>query len=89
MTPIRSCCLLMMPAIIISHCARAGCQCLGLALCSRGGDGAPARTIRYGLGGVKGVGAQAVEHLIARRDSGGPLRKICLIGCARVGSENL
>ena len=41
-----------------------------------GGEGAPARTIRYGLGGVKGVGAQAVEHLIARRDSSGPFKDL-------------
>ena len=41
-----------------------------------GGEGAPARTIRYGLGGVKGVGAQAVEHLISRRDSSGPFKDL-------------
>ena len=41
-----------------------------------GGDGAPARTIRYGLGGVKGVGAHAVEHLIARREQDGPFQDL-------------
>ena len=31
-----------------------------------------ARTIRYGLGAVKGVGQGAIEHIVAARDAGGP-----------------
>jgi DNA polymerase-3 subunit alpha len=37
---------------------------------------ASARTIRYGLGAVKGVGEGAVEAIIAERGRGGPFRSI-------------
>jgi DNA polymerase-3 subunit alpha len=32
--------------------------------------------IRYGLGGVKGTGAQAIEAIVAARDTGGPFRDL-------------
>ncbi len=38
--------------------------------------GQGARTIRYGLGGVKGVGAQAVENLVAQRNLGGSFKDL-------------
>jgi DNA polymerase-3 subunit alpha len=35
-----------------------------------------ARQIRYGLGGVKGTGAAAIEAIVASRKSGGPFRDL-------------
>ena len=42
-----------------------------------------AQTIRYGLGGVKGTGAAAIEAVVAARESGGPFRDLFDF-CARV-----
>jgi DNA polymerase-3 subunit alpha len=35
-----------------------------------------ARRIRYGLGAVKGTGEQAIENIVAARESGGPFRDL-------------
>ena len=35
-----------------------------------------AKRIRYGLGGIKGTGAQAIEAIVAARDAGGPFRDL-------------
>ncbi|MBV2180354.1 MAG: DNA polymerase III subunit alpha [Castellaniella sp.] len=45
--------------------------------------GQPPRTIRYGLGGVKGTGQAAVEAILAARDAGGPFASLFDF-CARV-----
>jgi DNA polymerase-3 subunit alpha len=34
------------------------------------------RSIRYGLGGIKGTGKQAIEAIVAARESGGPFRDL-------------
>ncbi|WP_323000435.1 OB-fold nucleic acid binding domain-containing protein, partial [Castellaniella sp.] len=46
-------------------------------------QGKPPRTIRYGLGGVKGTGQSAVEAILAARDAGGPFASLFDF-CARV-----
>ncbi len=35
-----------------------------------------AKTIRYGLGGIKGTGRAAIEAIVAARESGGPFRSL-------------
>ncbi|MGB6241979.1 MAG: DNA polymerase III subunit alpha [Castellaniella sp.] len=45
--------------------------------------GQPPRTIRYGLGGVKGTGQSAVESILAAREAGGPFVSLFDF-CARV-----
>jgi DNA polymerase-3 subunit alpha len=35
-----------------------------------------AQRIRYGLGGIKGTGAQAIEAIVAAREKGGPFRDL-------------
>jgi len=45
--------------------------------------GLPPRTIRYGLGGVKGTGQSAVEAILAAREAGGPFASLFDF-CARV-----
>jgi DNA polymerase III subunit alpha len=42
-----------------------------------------ARTIRYGLGAIKGTGAAAIEHLVSVRRSGGPFKGLLDL-CRRV-----
>ncbi len=49
---------------------------------------ADVRTLRYGLGAIRGVGASAVEHLIAVRASGGPFRSLEDL-CARIDLSRL
>lgn len=39
-------------------------------------QGKPPRTIRYGLGGVKGAGQAAIEAIIATRNEGGPFTSL-------------
>ncbi len=46
-------------------------------------QGKPPRTIRYGLGGVKGTGQSAVEAILAAREAGGPFASLFDF-CARV-----
>jgi DNA polymerase-3 subunit alpha len=46
-------------------------------------QGKPPRTIRYGLGGVKGTGHAAVDAIIAAREAGGPYTSLFDF-CARV-----
>src|SRR5690606_1188764 len=46
-------------------------------------QGRPPRTIRYGLGGVKGTGQSAVEAIVAAREAGGPFTGLFDF-CARV-----
>ncbi|WP_323012602.1 DNA polymerase III subunit alpha [Castellaniella sp.] len=46
-------------------------------------QGRPPRTIRYGLGGVKGTGQGAVEAILAARQAGGPFASLFDF-CARV-----
>ncbi len=35
-----------------------------------------AKQVRYGLGGIKGTGEQAIESIVAARDAGGPFRDL-------------
>ncbi len=42
-----------------------------------------ARTVRYGLGGIKGTGRGAIEAIVAARDAGGPFASLFDL-CARV-----
>jgi len=46
------------------------------------------KRIRYGLGAIKGVGAAAVESLIAERERGGPYRDLLDL-CRRVDPQKL
>jgi DNA polymerase-3 subunit alpha len=45
-----------------------------------------ARTIRYGLGAIKGTGQGAIEHLVARRAAGGPFAGLFDF-CARLDKQ--
>ncbi|WP_368646918.1 DNA polymerase III subunit alpha [Castellaniella ginsengisoli] len=51
-------------------------------------QGRPPRTIRYGLGGVKGTGQAAVEAIIAARAAGGPFTGLFDF-CARVDRHSV
>ncbi|MBN8481877.1 MAG: DNA polymerase III subunit alpha [Xanthomonadales bacterium] len=53
-----------------------------------GADGAPSRTIRYGLGAVKGVGQGAVENLVEARTRGGAFRDLADF-CQRVDAQKI
>ena len=44
--------------------------------------------IRYGLGGIKGVGSAAAEAIVAEREANGPYRSF-LDFCLRLGGSNL
>src|SRR5262249_20275413 len=48
--------------------------------------GAPSRSIRYGLGAVKGVGRGAVENLVDARQAGGAFRDLARL-CERVDAH--
>jgi len=48
--------------------------------------GAPPRTMRYGLGAVKGTGQGAVEDIIRARTEGGPFKDLFDF-CRRVGKQ--
>jgi DNA polymerase-3 subunit alpha len=45
-----------------------------------------AKSVRYGLGGIKGTGAGAIEAIIAARTAGGPFRDVFDL-CARVDKQ--
>jgi DNA polymerase-3 subunit alpha len=53
-----------------------------------GDDGGPSRTIRYGLGAVKGVGHGAVENLVDVRARSGPFRDLADF-CRRVEAQKI
>ncbi len=53
-----------------------------------GDAGVPAKTIRYGLGAVKGVGHGAVENIVDARTSGGAFRNIVDF-CQRIDAQKL
>jgi DNA polymerase-3 subunit alpha len=45
-----------------------------------------ARTIRYGLGAIKGTGRSAIEHMVERRAAGGPFASLFDF-CARLDKQ--
>ena len=47
-----------------------------------------ARTVRYGLGAIKGTGRSAMEHLVAVREAGGPFRDLHDL-CARLDKQHV
>jgi DNA polymerase-3 subunit alpha len=46
------------------------------------------RTVRYGLGAIKGTGQAAIEAIVAARDAGGPFRSLFDF-CARVDRQRI
>jgi DNA polymerase-3 subunit alpha len=46
------------------------------------------KTVRYGLGAIKGTGAGAIEAIVAARDAGGPFRSLFDF-CARVDRQRI
>ena len=80
---------------LVDECARMGLSVLPPDLNASGYDFTIAgdRVIRYGLGAVRGVGAQAVEALVQERTRGGPfagLEELCQrIDLARVNRRVL
>jgi len=50
--------------------------------------GLPPRTMRYGLGAVKGTGQGAVEDIVRARDEGGPFKDLFDF-CRRVGKQSV
>jgi DNA polymerase-3 subunit alpha len=47
-----------------------------------------AKTVRYGLGGVKGTGRSAIDAIVAARDAGGPFTSLFDL-CARVDKQRV
>jgi DNA polymerase-3 subunit alpha len=50
--------------------------------------GEPSRTVRYGLGAVKGVGEGAIDNVIKARERGGPFRDLGDF-CMRVDAQKI
>jgi DNA polymerase-3 subunit alpha len=68
-------------------------RAIGLAILgpdiNRGGyafEPVDSRTVRYGLGAIKGTGRSAIEHIVARRDTGGPFVSLFDF-CARLDKQ--
>ncbi|MEO6078568.1 MAG: DNA polymerase III subunit alpha [Steroidobacteraceae bacterium] len=80
---------------LVDECARMGLSVLPPDVNTSGHDFTAAgdKVIRYGLGAVRGVGAQAVEALVQERERGGPfatLDELCQrIDLARVNRRLL
>jgi DNA polymerase-3 subunit alpha len=54
----------------------------------RTAKGLPPRTMRYGLGAVKGTGQSAVEDIVRARQEGGPFKDLFDF-CRRVGKQSV